>query len=97
MTGYMPLKLPRIQPGMQIIDKNGNATREWARFWDEHCTLIEAAIDGFVSSESRMADAVAAIGSLRSEIEDLKRSIQPKDHIPQQLIHDLYVMMPPAR
>lgn len=82
MTGYVPLKLPRLRTSTPLVDtKTGHPSREFVMFWDEHCTLIEDAINGIISLGSQISDAMGAVAELRADVEELRRIIPTLDTV----------------
>lgn len=80
MTGYMPLKLPRLRTSTPLVDsKTGQPSREFVMFWDEHCTLIEDAINGLILIGSQVSDGLGAVSELRADVEELRRFVAAGD------------------
>lgn len=71
-----PLKLPRLIPSVAIVDKDGKPSREFTRFWDDHCTLLEEAINGLVLAESQASSAMGVAEEVSNRLSALLGAIE---------------------
>lgn len=63
----MVLKIPRLQTSTSIVDKNGNPTITFTRFWDQVASLIEANVNGIQDALTAAGIAQAAAVSAASD------------------------------
>lgn len=68
------LKLPRLLAGQTVVDKDGHPSGEFARFWDEHCTLIEDIVNGLILVETAVTGAISAANEAIERVADLERA-----------------------
>lgn len=92
-----PIKLPRLLGSALLVDKDGKPSRELTRYWDEHCTLLEDAINGLISIESQVSGALNATSELQMRLGSLEPTVGQVVADLSRLITDMTVMFPPSQ
>ncbi len=92
-----PLVLPRLLASAIYFDKEGKPTREFSRYWDEHCTLLEDAINGLISIESQVSAALNATSDVTMRLGSLEPAVAQAVADLARIITDLVVLLPPQQ
>ncbi len=90
-----PLKLPRLHLGIPIVGQDGKPTRDFSRYWDEHCTLLEDAINGLITVEAQATAAQSASAETASRLSSLEPAVAQVTGELSRLSSDLLVLIPP--